>query len=538
MGDLFQSSKGQQSSQGQQTAPWAAQQPYLTQAFSTAGNTLNRQQSTPFYSGELYANLNPTQLGALGNLNSYAAGGGSNVGNQFTNAGSSLLPGVVNAGNNASTIFNKTQQDPTQSIINSAGQYANNPYTQGMITAAQRPIEQQLNETALPGLDQQATGTGNTDSSRAGVAEAILRRNAGNQEGDIAANILGNQYNAGINTASGLYGTNLQGSLAANSGVLNAGTTGANLLDQGYNTTLNNLNIPLQTGTVQQQNQQGADTSAYGAWQAQQQYPWTSLQNFMGIVGNPSYGSSSSGSSNTRAESNPSMFQNFSDVYNLLSDPRFKVVEPDLMDGFGDDAKTSHASKPSNQAPSGAQLRDWLMSMIGSKGAGAGAGSTPGGGGGGLGSVGGMSANSMAGGSGANAAAGGLATSEDAGVGMMGTGGYAAGGAAAGGSAAGGSGFLSGILSMFSDPRMKVVGGNTHGALDAVDQIGIKRARYLWDQPGTERPMMMAPQVQKVLPSAVTGVPNGPQPQTIKINDMLPVLVGAIKELHQKVKNK
>jgi protein-tyrosine-phosphatase len=70
-----------------------------------------------------------------------------------------------------------------------------------MIKAAQTPIERQLKEVALPGLNVSGAATGNLDSSRSAMAEAILRRSAGEDESNIASNILGTQYNNGLNLA-------------------------------------------------------------------------------------------------------------------------------------------------------------------------------------------------------------------------------------------------------------------------------------------------------------------------------------------------
>jgi hypothetical protein len=533
MGDFFSSGSSGQQDQSGTTAPWSAQAPYLQNAFGYAQDAYNKQQNTPFYQGSLYASLNPQQLGALGGLNNFASNGGAATANAMTSAGNSAAPSLGTAANGYSSILNQTQQDPTQSIINSAGQYANNPNVKGMIDAANRPIEQQLNEQQLPQLNLAAAGSGNTDSSRAGVTEAIMRRNAGTQEADNAANITGNAWNTGLNTAAGLYGTNLSGALGAAGGAANVGTAGLGALGQGYQTNLNNLNIPLQTGTLQQQDQQGQNEAAYTQWQGQMAQPWNTLNNYMGIVGNRPWGSVSTGTGSGSQTANPSGMQDMQSVFGFLSDPRLKVGEDGNEIGSSGGFKSASAMDGDNGftgGDSGSSPFDFLQQLLAQNKS-----KQP-------------SANMAAGGAAASPGMGTFAAAPPnpvQGLKMGGLDTFAnnwGSGGSGGSGGGGGSGGLMGLASMFgsffSDPRMKVVGGKTKGALYALDHIDIKKARYKWDKPGTERPMMMADQVQSVLPSAVTGSPGGAQPQMIKGNDLMPVMIGAIKELHEKVNRK
>lgn len=511
MSGFFQSSNNSSGSSNQNTSPWGPQQGYLTSGFQNAQNIYNQQAGQPFYQGELYAQLNPQQLSALSGLNSYAAGGGANVANTQTNTGTAAVSGVSNAANDAQSLYSKTQQDPTQGIINSAGLYANNPYTQGMIAAAQRPIDQALNEQALPQLNMNATATGNANSSRAGVAQAILQRNAANQKADVASNILGNEYNQGLNTAEGLYGTNLNTGLGASYAENSAGNSGANLLDQGYNTTMNNLNVPLQTGTVQQQNQQGADQAGYTRWQGQMSQPWNTLNNYWSVVANRPWGSVQNGTTTGQVTSNPSGAQ---DLFGILSDPRLKIINDDPT--LANDPELQAAANGGNAYKAGLNEQpgfwgNFLNQLL--------AGTQ----------VQRPTTSPDALGVGFNPGAGipqAPKNGADTGGGIVGLLGKFMGGMMGGGGGGG----------MLSDPRMKVVGGKTHGALDKLDNIDLYKARYAWEPKQADRPMMMAPQVQKVLPNAVTGVPGGPQPQTIKMGDMFPVMIGAMKELHQEVK--
>jgi hypothetical protein len=97
--------------------------------------------------------------------------------------------------------------NPTQSGVVQSGADASNFLTSGraldpstnpaeaaQIHAATLPIEQQLTEGTLPALREQATGVGQTGSSREGVAEGIASRGAAQAEGATAANIANTDY--------------------------------------------------------------------------------------------------------------------------------------------------------------------------------------------------------------------------------------------------------------------------------------------------------------------------------------------------------
>ena len=105
-----------------------------------------------------------------------------------------------------------------------------NPATKGMISAATRPITQQLNEATLPGIGHDFVGGGSYGSTRQGIAEGIARRGAMDATADATSAIVNNNYNTGLGAM--LSGLNAQTG-AASSGVgqgLGAGLGGVNAL--------------------------------------------------------------------------------------------------------------------------------------------------------------------------------------------------------------------------------------------------------------------------------------------------------------------
>jgi hypothetical protein len=214
----------------------------------------------------------------------------------MVNTGAGLLPAFNRASGAAGSVLSSATTDPTQGNIAAAGSYANNPYMAGMIRAAQTPIERQLNEVSIPNLNIGAAGTGNTDSSRSAMTEAILRRNAGIDESNVAANLQGNAYNSGLNLAEQARMGNMGAAINAGGLFSNVGNSGSNLITSGNNGQISDLNVPIQVDQMYQQDQQNQNNVNYQNANAGAQFPWQQLNNFWGIAGHP-LGTNTTGSS-------------------------------------------------------------------------------------------------------------------------------------------------------------------------------------------------------------------------------------------------
>lgn len=289
--------QNQTQAQNQNTAgtsdPTAWQMPYLAQGLNSASGLLN---NAPSYSPLSYTSLISPQFAANAGQLDQAAQSNANTFGGMVNTGAGLLPAFNRASGAAGSVLSSATTDPTQANIAAAGQYANNPYMSGMIKAAQTPIERQLNEVSIPNLNIGAAGTGNTDSSRSAMMEAILRRSAGIDEGNIAANLQGNAYANGINTAEGARTANMGAALNAGGLYSNVGNSGSNLITSGNNGQISNLNVPIQVDQMYQQDQQNQNNVNYQNANAGAQFPWQQLNNFWGIAGHP-LGTNTTGSS-------------------------------------------------------------------------------------------------------------------------------------------------------------------------------------------------------------------------------------------------
>ena len=225
--------------------------------------------STPFtpYSGELTAGINGQQTAGINTIN------------QGANA---AQPYYAQAGQLASSAANPLTSAEIQQF--------QNPYIQNVVSATQAQFNDQ-NGQQQNSLKGTAAQQGALGGDRQAVAQAQLAGQQQLAQAPTIANLYANSYNSGLQTAAQQY---QQNPLAAASalGNIGAGTE---------NAALAGGTAQLQAGTLQQQTQQAADTSAYGQYQAAQAYPYQSaayLEQY-GLPAALAQGTTSSGTQTT-----------------------------------------------------------------------------------------------------------------------------------------------------------------------------------------------------------------------------------------------
>jgi len=193
--------------------------PYITDLYSRGQNALNNQLAAGYYQGPTYAGLNDMQTTGLGNQYDFGQAGfdyGRNIA-QTSSGFSGNYADLYNRANNSTA-------------MSDAINYATNN-SQPLIDAAMRGANRQLNEVSLQNLNNAASSSGNTRSSRAGTAEAILRRGVAEQEADVTANINDQLMNRSLNQSNTDFANamNANAGLAAGFGTgMNTGFTSAN----------------------------------------------------------------------------------------------------------------------------------------------------------------------------------------------------------------------------------------------------------------------------------------------------------------------
>jgi len=167
-----------------QMAGFNLAKPYLSAGYKGGQEGLNYALDKGAYSGDTYANMNDMSNAGYNYMNNFGMGQQGNAQN-FMNQG-------ANFANNYSNLYNQAGQD----AIGDATNYAVNN-SSPLVTAAMRDSTRQLNEQTLPAINMAATGSGNVNSSRAGVADAVARRSYDDRMADVTAdtqNTLANRY--------------------------------------------------------------------------------------------------------------------------------------------------------------------------------------------------------------------------------------------------------------------------------------------------------------------------------------------------------
>ncbi|API58465.1 hypothetical protein BSL82_03410 [Tardibacter chloracetimidivorans] len=287
--------------------PWSGQQPYVKDAFAEAQNIYNSQQGTPWYQGDIYAGMDPFTQQAVQGTNQFATGTGSNLASGVSQNALAMGGMAPQYGSAIDSYYGMATGDPTQQNIANAGMYAANPYLDDQIDAVGRDISRNLSENELPSIDRAATGTGNVNSTRAGVAEGVALRGAQDRFGDISASMRGDAYSQGLQMAEAArqYNTGATGNAAQlyGQGIDRQGQQSALASDLAYQ----NLSKQSTAGQMNQQDQQGELDALFKAWQGGDTRAADLLNRYYGIVGSNNWGQT--GTTNTTQKSSPGIGQ-------------------------------------------------------------------------------------------------------------------------------------------------------------------------------------------------------------------------------------
>ena len=303
MGSLFGGSKKTTTTE---EGPWKDQQAYVKDAFTQSQNLFNQKSGTAAYSGNTYAGIDPLTRQAVEGTANYATGAGKTGADATAMSGLGLLGQTGNYTDSLGAYGAAAGADNTQKNIANGGMYANNPYLNGQIDAVNRDIGRSLNEDMLPSIDRAAVGTGNVNSSRAGVAEGIAMRGAADQMGDNAAQMRSAAYNSGMDRAQAdsNFATQQMGNAAGMYG--NAVQAGGNLVNAGQDLSYQNLGKLGTAGGVLQTDAQGQLTADQNQWNANDARQQQLINNYYGTVGANQWGKS--GKTTEETKTDPGIF--------------------------------------------------------------------------------------------------------------------------------------------------------------------------------------------------------------------------------------
>lgn len=224
--------------------PWAPQGIRLESNYVLAEDLKAQQWNRGPWQGDLSPDMDPLRRQALDGSAAFANGQGAAIAGQANNAAGTLIsaaPGFVDRAGALATTgtggMNATAQntltaaasgapladasratgaldaalatsrglaptgDPAQRALTTGGQFADSDVVRQQIDNAALDVARNFNENTAPGLNARASAGGNLNSARAGIAEGLARRDAGEAVGRIAATMRGNAFNQGVSAS-------------------------------------------------------------------------------------------------------------------------------------------------------------------------------------------------------------------------------------------------------------------------------------------------------------------------------------------------
>jgi hypothetical protein len=308
--DLFSSKKETTKTYNETTNPWAAQQPYLTGGFEGALAALRRSQGAAGQGAPTDFVAGPSQgmFDLFRQMQGYGAGGvgqGFGGGTDVAKVGADALTGALGD-------IRRFMPGATGDAIRSeAAAYANSPAADGMITAALRDPYRDLTENVLPTNLRGSAARGTNMSNKAQQRAAIAERGFADRSADVSANVRGDLYNKGINTAlSQLQGndaTRMSALLAGMQGGMGALGAGVDARGKDISQNAGLFDLAMRGGTAETAGRQAGLDNQMQRWNFNTNVqPWAGLDKYWGIVGSNNWGKSTQGQGTQTEMSTPS----------------------------------------------------------------------------------------------------------------------------------------------------------------------------------------------------------------------------------------
>lgn len=299
MGSLFKS-KTKVTQAPFESNPWEPQQDYLKGGFSKAETALDKALGMNGGITDYTADLNDMQTTAVNGLFNTGTGTAQNIGGQMVAAGGDLAGALGQYAQNAQQMFGTSTADRTGMIRDQGMQMAENPYIQGQIDAVARDANQMLSLQSAD-VNANASGTGNINSTRAGVLDSLNQNAAADRVAAVSSQLRGDAFSQGMGLANDVDARVASERLAANNALGDVGKTGYDLMTQGWDTQRSGFSDALGAGSVFQQQAQ----NEINGQREMSQSDLDLIQKYMGIVGG-NFGQSGFQSQVTQS---PSIFQ-------------------------------------------------------------------------------------------------------------------------------------------------------------------------------------------------------------------------------------
>lgn len=286
----------------QKADPWSGQQPYLKDIFGNAESIYNWQMNQPLYQGDFTASASPEQRAAASNVMNWNAGAGTQAANQSLAYGlGNAQQGMNNAYTSGNMLGNMATQNSTGQNIANAGRYANNPYMDQMVNAATTDARRNLTENVLPSIDREAAGSGNSLSSRAGIASGIAERGFQDTVANTSAQLRGDAWSQGLQASQNDANQRLQAAQSLGNLGMSQTQAGLSGMQNASGINAQNAQAGMQAAQLQNAQDQALLDNSLARYDYQMYAPSDYLNAYYGVVGGNSWGGS-----NRTTQSQPS----------------------------------------------------------------------------------------------------------------------------------------------------------------------------------------------------------------------------------------
>jgi hypothetical protein len=299
---------GSSTTQTQQssTTPWAPQAGALQTGFDAAGKALQQSQAAAANGApkDYTAQFDPALLGQFQSMLGYANGNNTNGLNSAGNNSATNGANASSAALSQLTGYDPTKANNSSTLIDQANKYVAGQDIDAQVRNSMLGATQTARDVTLPGIQQNAAATGNTDSSRSGIAQGLVERGLAQQSADLGATLRNSAFQNGLQLASINANANNQASLSAATNAANAGTgalnAGSNAVQGAISGQGSLYGIGTNAGQGLTAAQQANLTNQQQQYQAGINNPYASLQPYMQLVGSQLYGSNSTGTTTSQ----------------------------------------------------------------------------------------------------------------------------------------------------------------------------------------------------------------------------------------------
>ena len=222
--------------------------PYVDNALRGGEAANNDRLAAGYYQGPTYAGPNSYQTNAATGYGDRSMG--------IMNRGFDMANTNAGFGANSRGLYDQYQgmadSASAQGRMDTANEYAMDNMNP-LVNAAMRNDQRNLQENTLTGIDMAASGSGNTNSSRAGVAEAVANRAYGDRRADVSSQVIDSLRSQSLTQQQQAFSD--RGNALNNAGVANSAIQGA--YNSGMNTGRTGYGMGMEAGGALQGYDQG-----------------------------------------------------------------------------------------------------------------------------------------------------------------------------------------------------------------------------------------------------------------------------------------